>query len=517
MYLFLAAMLLLLTLAQPKGRQYSSLALHLAGFMLWPFGRYIKREGQNNHLSLPRFNHRASLLAEEHAAIAAEVTFRARATENKSFMAQTKAKFTSLVKVLKRFTYADWVYHTLIFVTVLPLHLIVSLLNFLCIVTIPMYTMQKVLVSHMLREPLQLSVKTVDQAVELSTDDETDIVLCMVKAAGAEYLKYTVDGVNVIFINLIPIALLALLLDYTHAASSILIFGLCLVGVIPLAYFMGQAVAAISAQSTLALGAVLNAIFASIVEVLLYAFAIIDGKGELVEGAIVGSLLATLLLLPGLSMIAGGIKHKEQRFNAKSQNVSTVLLIMTLIGAFVPTMFYQAFGSYELKCDTICETDKSNCTGCHYIQPNPATDPFYLNSVKPLMYICAAILPLAYLIGCIFTLRTHTEQIYTQQEPVEDLETGEPHSEGGHEAPSWSKGFSTAVLVVCTVVFAAVAEVLVKHVDEVIPAGGNIKFVGFTLFALVPSVTEFVNAMAFAAQGNIALRYVLFPPANDVN
>jgi hypothetical protein len=47
-----------------------------------------------------------------------------------------------------------------------------------------------------------------------------------------------------------------------------------------------------------------------------------------------------------------------------------------------------------------------------------------------------------------------------------------------------------------TKLFAAVAEVLVKHVDQVIPAGGNIKFVGFTLFALVPSVTEFVQAMA---------------------
>ena len=32
------------------------------------------------------------------------------------------------------------------------------------------------------------------------------------------------------------------------------------------------------------------------------------------------------------------------------------------------------------------------------------------------------------------------------------------------------------------------------------------KFLGFTLFALVPNTTEFLNAISFALNGNIALR-----------
>lgn len=32
------------------------------------------------------------------------------------------------------------------------------------------------------------------------------------------------------------------------------------------------------------------------------------------------------------------------------------------------------------------------------------------------------------------------------------------------------------------------------------------KFLGVTLFALVPNTTEFMNAMSFALNGNIALR-----------
>lgn len=43
-----------------------------------------------------------------------------------------------------------------------------------------------------------------------------------------------------------------------------------------------------------------------------------SGKSALVEGALIGSLMAGVLLLPGCSMVSGGVKRKEQRFNAKS-------------------------------------------------------------------------------------------------------------------------------------------------------------------------------------------------------
>ena len=52
-------------------------------------------------------------------------------------------------------------------------------------------------------------------------------------------------------------------------------------------------------------------------------------------------------------------------------------------------------------------------------------------------------------------------------------------------------------------------EVLVDIVDVVLHGSGiDEKFLGLTLFALVPNTTEFMNAMSFALNGNIALRYV---------
>lgn len=38
-------------------------------------------------------------------------------------------------------------------------------------------------------------------------------------------------------------------------------------------------------------------------------------------------------------------------------------------------------------------------------------------------------------------------------------------------------------------------------------SGIDEKFLGVTLFALVPNTTEFMNAISFALNGNIALRY----------
>ena len=84
-------------------------------------------------------------------------------------------------------------------------------------------------------------------------------------------------------------------------------------------------------------------------------------------------------------------------------------------------------------------------------------------------------------------------------------QAGHPES-GGHDAPNWSRTKSYIILLTATVAYAAVAEVLVNTVDVVLQ---NIeideKFLGITLFALVPNTTEFLNAISFAMNGNIAL------------
>jgi Ca2+:H+ antiporter len=77
---------------------------------------------------------------------------------------------------------------------------------------------------------------------------------------------------------------------------------------------------------------------------------------------------------------------------------------------------------------------------------------------------------------------------------------------GGHDAPNWSKLKSSMVLCAATVAYALIAEVLVNTVDVVLQSVDiDEKFLGITLFAMVPNTTEFLNAISFAMNGNIAL------------
>lgn len=85
---------------------------------------------------------------------------------------------------------------------------------------------------------------------------------------------------------------------------------------------------------------------------------------------------------------------------------------------------------------------------------------------------------------------------------------GEHAGDGGHDAPNWSRTTSASVLLACTALYAVIAEILVDVVDAILKDSAiDEKFLGITVFALVPNTTEFMNAISFALNGNIALRY----------
>ena len=259
------------------------------------------------------------------------------------------------------------------------------------------------------------------------------ILLCNYRAIGKEYWKYTVGGVNILFINTLPIVLLTILdffvlrrlqrergvLPSTLAwiAGDTTIFVMSLCSVLPLSYFIGMAVASISAQSSIGMGAVINATFGSIIELILYSIALVEGRAGLVEGSLIGSILAGVLLMPGLSMLSGATRRKEQKFNAQSAGVTSTMLIMAIIGITTPTIFYQIYGTFELQCsgcpdDTSGPQESWRCDQCSYEHVPPNEDPFFASHVQGLIYTCAVVLMCAYAIGLWFSLRTHASQIW---------------------------------------------------------------------------------------------------------
>ncbi|KAG7141520.1 hypothetical protein HYQ45_001940 [Verticillium longisporum] len=476
--------------ATPSGREYGRVLWGLAGYLFYPFGKYVRLEQDDAYLDEDQGEGRSiseyeqwqsgdleygrlffgpernrSIVGRSRRSIDSELS------ETDSLLGRSRRGERSQTPPrLKRrlFGRGQWnigrvTFFLFFYFLLTPSLIIVSLICWFFVFTIPMGKVTMLLFDHLRRHPLALSFDSDVSYARLSNGQNASILLCTYRAVGTRYWKYTVDGTNIFLINLMGVVVFvildwAVLENMLHMdifiTSPAFLFVMGLLSIIPLAYFIGQAVASISAQSSMGLGAAINAFFSTIVEVFLYCVALKQGKGQLVEGSIVGSIFAGILFLPGLSMCFGAIKRKTQRFNAKSAGVTSTMLLFAVIGAFGPTLFYQIYGTHELNCldcldyddsQAIAQGDSRDCRRCYFSQTPALNDRFYLEAVRPFCYFCACLLFLSYIVGLWFTLRTHAAIIWKDQldekkhdEPPTQTSTrpSVPHS--FHEAPGSS-------------------------------------------------------------------------------
>lgn len=335
-------------------------------------------------------------LVNERTSLAASSSFRSYgATPVNSFASVTRGKIPAPSSQIGSWiaNVFFWIFLVLILT---PLMIITSVNCWVMVFPIPMAKLNWELLTHLYTHPLALrfrqaplpliipQVPSQDGTGDTSGSNFTikqtrlaignpapsgrprsTVLLCTYKAMGLQYYKYTVGGVNILFVNTLPIVFLVILDGFfllpwvekqqergkyvipllASLANRGVIFVCSLTSVIPLSYFIGMAVASISAQSSIGMGAVINATFGSIIEIILYAIALTQWKGALVEGSIIGSILAGVLLMPGLSMISSALKKKESKFNARSASVTSTMLVMAMIGTLAPTIFYQTYGN----------------------------------------------------------------------------------------------------------------------------------------------------------------------------
>ena len=365
--------------------EYSHLLFHLATYIFYPFGKYVKllqddayvEEDEGEGRSISEYEQWQSGDIEEGRLFFGPTTGQnSLIGRRRNSVDSSGGETTSLLgrdgranivhpdtaRTKRRlFGRGKWNLGRVIFFLFFygifsPALFLVSGVCWFLVFTIPMGKVTLLLFDHLRRHPLALSFHS-DNGNVRRPGESSSILLCTYRAVGIKYWKYTIDGTNIFLINLLGLVAFTIF-DYfvldeamglkIWLTDQFLLFTLALLSIIPLAYFIGQAVASISAQSSMGVGATINAFFSTVVEVFLYCVALKQGKAQLVEGSIIGSIFAGILFLPGLSMCFGALKRKTQRFNVRSAGVTSTMLLFAVIGAFGPTLFYQIYGSVSL-------------------------------------------------------------------------------------------------------------------------------------------------------------------------
>ena len=105
---------------------------------------------------------------------------------------------------------------------------------------------------------------------------------------------------------------------------------MAVIGLIPLAKLIGDSTEHLATHYGATLGSLLNVTFGNAAEIIICVVAINAGLLELVKASITGSILGNIMLIFGLSLIAGGVRHKEQIFNRENAGLQSSLIFRHL-------------------------------------------------------------------------------------------------------------------------------------------------------------------------------------------
>ena len=83
---------------------------------------------------------------------------------------------------------------------------------------------------------------------------------------------------------------------------------------------------------------VVHAALGNIPELFFGIFALRQGLVTVVQAALVGSILANVLLVLGLAITAGGLRHGTQRFSAEGPRLVVLLLFLAVAVLIIPTI-----------------------------------------------------------------------------------------------------------------------------------------------------------------------------------
>jgi Ca2+:H+ antiporter len=270
---------------------------------------------------------------------------------------------------------------------------------------------------------------------------------------------------------LTPLIPAAVALDIAGAPAGV-IFVTSALGIVPTAALMGRATEELAARSGPGIGGLLNVTFGNAPELIIALFALGQGLHEVVKASIIGSIIGNILLVLGAAMLAGGLKWEKQTFSRTGASVQTSMLLLAASALLMPAIFELVEGKGL---------------------PHPGAEIVdYGSTVEHLSLAVAAVLIVTYLLGLVFSLKTHRD--------IFNPEYGDEDSFG------WSTRTSVLALAGAGVLVGVMSEVLVGSISEASHSIGLSEFfIGVIVVAIVGNAAEHWVAVLVAMKNKMDL------------
>ena len=122
--------------------------------------------------------------------------------------------------------------------------------------------------------------------------------------------------------------------------GSVLTFVLAAAAVGVLAAVVGHCVEQLGDRFGPGATGVLQSALGNLPELFICLFSLKRGLVDVVRAALVGSILANLLLVLGLAFVAGGLRHGTQQLGSSRARVSTVLMLLSVTAMSIPSVAF---------------------------------------------------------------------------------------------------------------------------------------------------------------------------------
>lgn len=257
----------------------------------------------------------------------------------------------------------------------------------------------------------------------------------------------------------------AIALEYLAPQRHLLIFTTTAVAILPLAAWLGRATEQLADRAGEGVGGLLNATFGNAAELIIALAALRAGLHDVVKATIVGSIVGNILLVLGAAMLAGGLRHQEQHFNAAAARAQATMLTLAAIALVTPAAYSSLVGE------------------------------LYPGGEKTLSVSISLVLLSVYAMFLLFSLWTHS-----------DIFRGRDAPENGEHSDRWSLSQAIAVLAAATIGIAWLSEILVGAIEPSAHELGlsNI-FVGVFVVAILGNAAEHATAISAAMKNRMDL------------